>query len=155
MSGEWTTEWPKVPGWYWVWKQSERPDGWPMRETVRVRWAGSGTNRHLLYTGRGAILYECEWPGLQWGPRIDVPDAPDGTPGTRYAAAALTDQTHTYLTDDGCWTTVHAKARLFHSRSEARSAVFGAGVGDGEEDTDWWIEPIDDIDEFGGRPDTW
>jgi hypothetical protein len=146
MIGEWTTEWPKVPGWYWVWQPSKTEGKPGFRDPAHVfRAAGGRLFFNVLNEGARPDTH----PDLLWGPRIDVPDAPDGTPGTRYALATLTAQTHTYLTDDERWTTVHAKARIFKNRDAARRATFGV---DGY---DWWVEPIDDIDEFRGRPDTW
>jgi hypothetical protein len=142
---EWTTDWPTVPGWYWVWKASDRPEGWPLRETVRVRWAGTGKNRHLLYTGMGAVLYESEWPGLHWGPRIDVPDAPDGTPGTRYAVAVWSGDQRFYLREDGGLTSCR-EAALFQGRTDADRIVAETPFA--------ILEPIDDVDAFRGREDT-
>jgi hypothetical protein len=151
---EWTTEWPKVPGWYWTWKAGDERVR-PMREPVHVFVAGSAPRQFLAYVMAGSFLYPAQDKGLRWGPRIDVPDAPDGTPGTRYAIAIRRAGSVAYLAERGEPGT-RAGAAIFTDRQTAMDTMVAylaaAAI---VPDAVPAIEAIDDIDEFRGRPDTW
>jgi hypothetical protein len=141
---EWTTEWPKVPGWYWTWKAGDERVR-PMREPVHVFVAGSAPRQFLAYVMAGSFLYPAQDKGLRWGPRIDVPDAPDGTPGTRYAVAVWSGDQRFYLREDGGLTSCR-EAALFQGRTDADRIVAETPFA--------ILEPIDDVDAFRGREDT-
>lgn len=148
---EWTAEWPTEPGWYWTWdpNTSRRP------EPGRVMLLGPKSRRSTLHFVGGAPTNRDRWPSLLWGPRIEVPDAPDGTPGTRYAVAMVCDQTITYLAEDGSETIQHPKAEVFMDRRSAEGAMDAYRGRTNMPPCNAWVEAIDDLDEFRTRGDTW
>lgn len=65
----------------------------------------------------------------------------------KYAVLAVCDQTFTYLTDDGDWTTKHSEAQLFDTKEEAEQASVHTKADA--------IEDVADEAEFREREATW
>ena len=67
----WTDVWPDVPGYYWTWDGKIMSPG-------RVMTIGGGASLSVAHAVGGSFAYPREWPGLVWGPRIDMPAPPAG-----------------------------------------------------------------------------
>ena len=91
-------------------------------------------------------------------------------PTMKYAIACVADQTWAYLDTKGSITAKHPEARLWDGLQEASIAACEAAAGDalynrrmGSTDTDeelaqrcsYWLEAVEDEDEFRARKDTW
>ncbi len=91
MCPEWSKDWPKTPGFYWLFgfrsKQRAAPTNAsdaakaffapkePELLMVQVVVAGGTTNPHLIYLANGAFMYKEEGGGGFWL-AADVPDLP-------------------------------------------------------------------------------
>jgi hypothetical protein len=109
--------------------------------------AGS-PDRFRCYVVSGGFAFKADYPNLRWGPRIDIPDGPDGSPGTRFVVVIggfLGEGKPVYLAPALSYTLHAAEAHMFN-RVDAERAV--AWARDRYPDAMAWIEPIDDMAEF-------
>lgn len=134
---EWSSEWPTEPGWYWTFD----PDSCrPRQEPGQAILIGG---KDIIHGIGGAVAYKREWPSLLWGPRIPIPDAPNGLPGTRYVLGRSDGDGMVWRTSGGTWSRDRVEAMIFDD------PIYAEGLTRiGYDDR---VVAIDCVDEFRSR----
>jgi hypothetical protein len=74
ITGKWTTEWPKRPGFFLFYGKMSVGNVPEKLMMCHVIEAGSGDHKFLAYVAGGMFMYKKEWNGVFLSDPIEVPE---------------------------------------------------------------------------------
>lgn len=130
------------PGWYWT---IDMGNPYALQQPGKVIFIPADkAAARIVYSIAGVVASERgEWPSLLWGPRISIPDAPNGLPGTRYVLGRSDGDGMVWRTSGGTWSRDRVEAMIVYD------PIYAEGLTRiGYDDR---VVAIDCVDEFRSR----